>query len=495
MSDRDLQQQALNNGPMSDRDLRQGLAQMRADRNIIDKSIIPNKKFDPTVPTVMQNNSQLNNIMNSGMNKDQMLAMQRYTSMSNSENNRINNSNYLNFKRGEHNKNITGEGKMTSLNQQQNDNIIEQQVSANLSVTTAESSIYSPNNFDILISRFNKQLSKSEINTSRVDQEIENLLKKKPNSNQDIIKDNDKNIQNNKEEREEVNRPNTYSQRNIGILPDSTINKNILYIDKYKNEFDIQNEKLRKDWEYIEYQQKLLEQKKAEIQQLLNMPQQELYDQHKMMQQNVTEDTDDKSVLSNGSHESINHKLEYIDIDINSQDNAPSGQYNNYIVNLNDSYTIMSSTLLSYDIPPNLDNITDNNNKLYYTIGDNDKLLEKCITVAPGCHDIEHIINVISKGFNENNDNIVIKMNRHNHITFKHNDGNEFAILNKEDSINSILGYIQDIYSGTNVYRSYEVHKVKKVDKIYLHLFNLLDHKPFAVIDMNNTSCECNIVT
>ena len=84
-----------------------------------------------------------------------------------------------------------------------------------------------------------------------------------------------------------------------------------------------------------------------------------------------------------------------------------------------------------------------------------------------------------------------MKVNRYNYITFKHTDGYEFTILKKEDSINPIVGYTQNTYSGKNHYKSDEVHKIKKIDKIYLYL---LDQKPLTVIDMNNTSCNCNII-
>ena len=205
--------------------------------------------------------------------------------------------------------------------------------------------------------------------------------------------------------------------------------------------------------------------------------------------------------INNKSISKINQKkVIYKDIII-KPDNDPQF-YNDYMIELDDKYNnIISVMLKSYTLPTLINNVTDKNNKFYYIIGDeeheeneeNEESEVKCISINPGRYSSNNIVSVLQKQIS--NDNLLIKKLSYGYISIKHKKGSNFKIVKNENSINELLGFIQNNYQNENCYRSDEICKINDIDKIYLFLSNIVNDTPFAEINLKTPVIKnCNII-
>jgi len=179
-------------------------------------------------------------------------------------------------------------------------------------------------------------------------------------------------------------------------------------------------------------------------------------------------------------------KIEYEDIVIKSGDYTDSSFYNDYLIDLGKTYTnITSITLLKYNLPPLLNNITKNNNKFVYII----KEIEKSIEIKPGNYTIDELLIQLNTDLNK--DSIVMKKNNYDHIIIKSPDN--FSIHNNEQSLNILLGYTKSVYDNKSCYRSDETHNVISNRKVYMFVENILNNQSFVEIDLmcpQNDNCD-----
>jgi len=233
--------------------------------------------------------------------------------------------------------------------------------------------------------------------------------------------------------------------------------------------------------------------------QIINKTKDQDKDKEKNKEKEKDKDKDkDKSVSK------INQKkVIYKDI-IVKPDNDPQF-YNDYMIELDDKYNnIISVMLKSYTLPTLINNITDKNNKFYYIIGDEEheeneenekkeKNEVKCISINPGRYSSDNIVSVLQKQIS--NDNLLIKKLSYGYISIKHKKGSNFKIVKNENSINELLGFIQNDYQNKNCYRSDEICKINDIDKIYLFLSNIINDAPFAEINLKAPVVKnCNII-
>ena len=179
----------------------------------------------------------------------------------------------------------------------------------------------------------------------------------------------------------------------------------------------------------------------------------------------------------------------YIDLHIIPSDYVESNYYNKYLLGLSNQYSISYAKLLSYKLPPQIDNIKSDNNKMYIELEDTMKEIE----VDHGCYTIDEVVDVLNTKLNEDVKLFTVHKNDYDRITI--NCTKNYKLIKGDNSINETLGFIQNSYEGINVYRSDEKHKINRIDHIYMFIHNIVNDKPFVKIDMSNPINEdCNIV-
>jgi len=177
-------------------------------------------------------------------------------------------------------------------------------------------------------------------------------------------------------------------------------------------------------------------------------------------------------------------ELEFYDLNIKSEDLTSEANYNDYLVDLENSYNNVGSLRLqSFKLPKVHNNITDDNNVIKYVINGD----EKRVGLEPGIYDLETIIKGIDIAFSRNKDNLTIYKDNSGYITIKHKDRIVFDLINDEESLTKSLGFKNDKYSGKYAYKSERVPNIDPNNKVVLcvKIDGVIDEEtPLMTIDL-----------
>jgi hypothetical protein len=167
---------------------------------------------------------------------------------------------------------------------------------------------------------------------------------------------------------------------------------------------------------------------------------------------------------------------------------------NEYTFELNENISIGKLSIKNVDLPKNINNITNNNNQLKIFYKNNMFLL----SLDADYYNRYDIIENLNDNFKENDILISCNINKNDEITFSSIEGDNFDLLDINNSILNTLGFINGSYKNENTYISN--YPISLSDNIYyLGFMNLYDEPLFKInmdtneitnlidIDFNNT--------
>jgi hypothetical protein len=150
--------------------------------------------------------------------------------------------------------------------------------------------------------------------------------------------------------------------------------------------------------------------------------------------------------------------------------------FNDYLAQLEEPIKkVIKLELESYKLPEN---------KYEFTyVGENEK---RTIILAPE-KDINDLINELQNAFNMCEDKLQINLVNERVII---KSDNEFDIIVNDRALFEVLGFTKLSYFNKKLYRADKKFNIDLMNKIYMYVENVVENKPFAILDLINFSID-----
>jgi len=146
---------------------------------------------------------------------------------------------------------------------------------------------------------------------------------------------------------------------------------------------------------------------------------------------------------------SVNNLIIINDEEYNIDEYVEPDHYNDLMISLNHPvYNVTGIQIQNCEIVRNVNNINNYNNMLMLNYDGNNI----SIKISPDNYEIETLIKEINNLFLQNNIEINCQLRSDKHVILQSNK--DFILDNKEHSILTILGYVDEVYSGNTEYIS-----------------------------------------
>jgi len=186
-----------------------------------------------------------------------------------------------------------------------------------------------------------------------------------------------------------------------------------------------------------------------------------------------------KPVLKDKKINNLSNKNQIILI--KSDQYAEPEFFNDYMVELDKTFTnVKCIEIQNYNFPK-LEKeieITDDNSDFTFSVNDD----EQSVQLENGIFTVKEIINTIQDVLDEADINLKLSI-INNKITIKHQENEEFNLINNNGSILRELGFTEDVYENDSSYTS--ENEIKNINKIYMFIDNISSNEPIGLIDLN----------
>ena len=155
---------------------------------------------------------------------------------------------------------------------------------------------------------------------------------------------------------------------------------------------------------------------------------------------------------------------------------------NNYLYKFKPIENVSEISLVSYDIPKNFYNITENKNELCYKM--DDFIKEKNLTVIPGKYTLNELIESINEMLND--DQLELIVNQTTGLVFiKSTTNSKFSLYRQKESILKTLGFTKLKYNNRTEFCADKLCDLRVDNTVQIFLENIFGGVPFATIDLD----------
>lgn len=160
---------------------------------------------------------------------------------------------------------------------------------------------------------------------------------------------------------------------------------------------------------------------------------------------------------------------------------------NDYTYTFDSIKNVVEISLILYDIPKNIYNITKYNNKFIYKIDDE----IHSFSIIPGNYKIDKLIELINKELI--NDNIECLLNKTTQLVeIKSTINSNFVLCKEKYTIFNILGFTENLYNDNNNFIANKLYDLRIDNTVTILIENIFGKESFATLDLDVSNSNIN---